>query len=66
MHAERLRKMRIYLIFVGNVKEIEHSKDLDLDGRNKVKWILDKLDGKMLTEFIWLRIGTDVELLRTR
>jgi hypothetical protein len=40
-----------------------HSEDLDVDGKIILEWILGKYDGKMCTEFIWLRIGTSGGLL---
>jgi hypothetical protein len=34
-----------------------------LYGRIILKWMLKIQDGKMWTEFVWLKIGTDVGLL---
>jgi hypothetical protein len=46
-----------------NLKEEDHSEDLDVDGRIILKWILGKLGGKLWTGFIWLRLGFSDGLL---
>jgi hypothetical protein len=33
-------------------------RDLGIDGKIILEWILGKLDGKVLTGCIWLRMGT--------
>jgi hypothetical protein len=38
-------------------KERDHFEDVGIDGRIILDWILEKLDGKVRTGFIWLRIG---------
>jgi hypothetical protein len=38
-------------------------KDLDVDGKIILEWILGKYGGKVLTGFIWLRIGISGGLL---
>jgi hypothetical protein len=44
-------------ILVGE-SEGDHLKNLDVDGRIILEWILEKYDGKLWTGFFWLRIGT--------
>jgi hypothetical protein len=41
-----------------NLKGGEHLKDLNIDERIIVKWILYKWGGIVWTGFIWLRLGT--------
>jgi len=45
------------------LKGKEYSKELRTDGKIILKLILDKQGGKMLTGFIWLRIGASGGLL---
>jgi len=42
-----------------NLKERNHSEDLDLDldGRTILEWILRKCGGKVLSEFVWYKTG---------
>ena len=42
----------------GNLRKRDHLKDIGIDGRIILKWILDKGDRESWTELIWLRIGT--------
>jgi len=49
-----------------NLKGKDYFKDPGVDGRIVLKCILEKLDGKVWTGFIALRIGTRGRLLRTR
>jgi hypothetical protein len=42
----------------GNLRETDNVEDLGLDRRIRLKWILQKQDGKACTGWIWLRIGT--------
>jgi hypothetical protein len=44
-------------------KERDHYEDLDLGGRIKLRWILERSDGVLWTALIWLRIGTSGGLL---
>jgi hypothetical protein len=41
-----------------NLYERDHSKDLGVDFRTILGWILGIEGGKVWTGFIWLRIGT--------
>jgi len=41
----------------------DHSEDLEVDGRIILERILRRWGGKVLTGFIWLRIGTTGGLL---
>jgi hypothetical protein len=41
----------------------DYSEDPGIDGRIILEWILGKLDRKVWTGFIWLRIETSDELL---
>jgi hypothetical protein len=43
---------------LGDMKEREHSEDLDVYGRIKLKYIFKKWDGKKWSGLIWLNIGT--------
>jgi hypothetical protein len=53
-------------IFSENVKERDAIEDLHVNGRIILKWILKKQDVKVLTGFIWLRIGTSSGFLWTQ
>jgi hypothetical protein len=44
-------------------KERDHYEDLELGGRIKLRWILERSDGVIWTGLIWLRIGTSGGLL---
>ena len=47
----------------GNLKERYQLEDLGIDGRIVLKWILNKLDWRVWSGLIWLRIGTTCGLL---
>jgi hypothetical protein len=49
-----------------NQKERDHKEDLDVDERIIIKWILERQDGLVWTELIWLRIRTSGGLASTR
>jgi hypothetical protein len=51
-----------YKVSVG-VSRRDHWEDKDVGGRIIIKWILKRYDGVAWTGFIWLRIGTNMELL---
>jgi hypothetical protein len=42
---------------MGKTEGRNHLEDPGVDGR-KLKWILEKWDGRTWTASIWLRIGT--------
>jgi hypothetical protein len=44
-------------------KERDHLKDRGVDGRIGLKWILERLAGRVWSGFNWLRIGTGGGLL---
>jgi hypothetical protein len=48
---------------LGNLKGRAHLEDIGKDGRIILKYILDKLCGRVWTGFIWFRIRTSVGLL---
>jgi hypothetical protein len=42
----------------GNLKEIYHLEDADVDGKIILRWIFRKWNVEVWTGSIWLRIGT--------
>jgi hypothetical protein len=52
-----------YNILVGKPKEKSHLKELGVDGKIILEWILGKLGRRVWTGFIWLGIGTSGGLL---
>jgi hypothetical protein len=52
-----------YKILVGNLKGKGYSKDLRVDGKTILEWILGKLGGRVWSRFIWLRAGTSGGIL---
>jgi hypothetical protein len=46
-----------------NLKETDHSKELNVDGKIILEWVFRKSGGKVWIRFIWLRIGTSGGLL---
>jgi hypothetical protein len=42
----------------GNLRERDHLKDPDINGRLILRWIFRKWDKGTWTGLIWLRIGT--------
>jgi hypothetical protein len=46
-----------------NPKKIENFEDLNVNVRIKLRWMLQKQDGRVWSGFIWLRIGTGGGLL---
>jgi hypothetical protein len=54
-----MEEMRqVYSILVGKPESKKHLKDLGIDGKPTLEWILGKQEGKMWTECIWLRTGS--------
>jgi hypothetical protein len=49
-----------------NLKGGDHAKDLGVDGRVILEWILGKQGGKVWTGCIWLSLGARVGFLRTQ
>jgi hypothetical protein len=45
-------------IWYENLKERDHSQDFGVNWNIILKYILKKFDGKILTKFMWHRIGT--------
>jgi hypothetical protein len=41
---------------VSKLRKKDLSEDLEVDGKI-LEWILGKLDGRVWTGFVWLRIG---------
>jgi hypothetical protein len=63
-HVARMDKRGMHVGFWWeNQKERDHWEDLDLHGKIKLKWILEKQNGKVWTGLIWLRIETSGGLL---
>ena len=56
-HAWETGEVYMWLL-LGDVKEREHSEDLDVHGRMKLKYIFKKWDGDEWIGLIWLSIGT--------
>jgi hypothetical protein len=42
----------------GNLRERDHLKDCNIDGRIILRWIFRKWDVGLWTGSMWLRIGT--------
>jgi hypothetical protein len=41
-----------------NLRNVDHLKDLDVEGRIIIKWFFKKLDGVAWSGLIWHRTGT--------
>jgi len=54
MHADSL---------LGNLNETCSLKDVGVNGKIILKWVLRKQDGRAWTGFIWIRIGISGGLL---
>ena len=44
--------------WLGNLRERDHWRDPDVDGRIILRWIFRKWEGVVGTGWSWLRIGT--------
>jgi hypothetical protein len=53
-------------IWLESQKERERCEDICVGRRKILRWILEKFDGVVWTEFVWLRIGISDGLLRAR
>jgi len=47
----------------GDLRELVHLEDLDVDGKLILKWIFKQLDGKEWVGLFWFRIETGGGLL---
>jgi hypothetical protein len=50
-------------VLVGRPKGRNHLEDPGIDGRAILKWLLYKWEWGACTILMWLRVGTDGELL---
>jgi len=58
-HVARMGERRdLYRFWWGNLREIDHLGDPDIDGRIILRWIFEKWDVGIWTGSSWLRIGT--------
>jgi len=48
----------VYRILVGNLRERDHLRDPDMDGRKILEWIFSKWYVKLWIRLSWFRIGT--------
>jgi hypothetical protein len=63
-HVALMGEMRhAHKIWMGDLKERDHLKDIDIDERIILERILGKWGGKVWTVCIWLSIGTSGGLL---
>jgi hypothetical protein len=51
------KRTGVYMVLVGNVREIDHLEDSGVDGRIILRRILRKWDVGARTGLIWLWIG---------
>jgi hypothetical protein len=56
-------KRNTHKILAAKYERIDYVKDLGVNGKIILKWILGKQGGKIWTGCIWLRIGTSGRLL---
>jgi hypothetical protein len=58
-HVARMGEGRVvHRFWWGNVREIDHWGDPDVDGMIILRWIFRKWEGVVGPGWIWLRIGT--------
>jgi hypothetical protein len=63
-HMALWGKREIHTEFwLGNPKESDHLKDLDIKRAIILKLMLKKWDGRVWTVFIWIRVRTNGRLL---
>lgn len=55
--------LAVHLACTENLKERDHLRSLDIDGRIEFKWILKKQVATMYKGFSWLRMGASSRIL---
>jgi hypothetical protein len=59
-----MRKLGMRIVFWWKARRKEtNQEDLDICARIILRWILEKQDGVVQTELVWLEIGTSGVLL---
>jgi hypothetical protein len=61
--ARMVEVKNAFKILVGKSESKSQSKDLDVDGRIILEWIVKKYVGRVWTGFIWLKLGSNDRLL---
>jgi hypothetical protein len=57
-HIARMGEMRMHIRFWSETtKGKDYSKDVGVDEKIILEWILEKYGGKFWTGFIWFRVG---------
>jgi hypothetical protein len=58
------KQLGMHTVFcLEKLKVRDHLRDLSVNGKITLEWILGKYDGRMWTGCIWLRIGANGVLL---
>jgi hypothetical protein len=55
-------KRNVYKVLVGSQKERGYWDDTDVGRRKILKWVLEKEYGVLWIGYIWLSVGTNVNL----